>query len=61
MIIQRVSSTSNFITWFGSLLLLVFFGGLGWRDYQQHQDADVLQKWALALLVSDIKPSEVKL
>jgi hypothetical protein len=23
MIIQRVSSTSNFITWFGSLLLLL--------------------------------------
>ena len=54
MIIQRVSSTSNFITWFGSLLLLVFFGWLGWQDYQQHQTTDVLQKWALAFLVSEL-------
>lgn len=54
MIIQRVSSTSNFITWFGSLLLLTFFGWLGWQDYQQHQTTDVLQKWALAFLVSEL-------
>jgi PAS domain S-box-containing protein len=54
MIIQRVSSTSNFITWFGSLLLLAFFGWLGWQDYQQQQTTAVLQKWALAFLVSEL-------
>ncbi|MBZ9613350.1 ATP-binding protein [Rheinheimera maricola] len=54
MIIQRVSSTSNFITWFGSVLLLVLFGWLGWQDYQQQQTTSVLQKWALAFLVSEL-------
>lgn len=54
MIIQRVSSTSNFITWFGSLLLLALFGWLGWADYQQQQTLQVLQKWALAFLVSEL-------
>lgn len=54
MIIQRISSTSNFITWFGSLLLLTLFGWLGWQDYQHQQTVDVLQKWALAFLVSEL-------
>jgi PAS domain S-box-containing protein len=54
MIIQRVSSTSNFITWFGSLLLMALFGWLGWLDYQQKASVDVLQKWALAFLVSEL-------
>jgi PAS domain S-box-containing protein len=54
MIIQRVSSTSNFITWFGSLLLLLLFGWLGWLDYQQQPAVDAIQKWALAFLVSEL-------
>ncbi|MGP9799486.1 ATP-binding protein [Rheinheimera sp. NSM] len=54
MIIQRVSSTSNFITWFGSALLLALFGWLGWRGYQLNPSADVLQRWALAFLVSEL-------
>ena len=54
MIIQRVSSTSNFITWFGSLLLLALFGWLGWQDYQQQQNTNAVQKWALAFLVSEL-------
>lgn len=54
MIIQRVSSSSNFITWFGSLLLLALFSWLGWVDYQRQPDFEVLQKWALAFLVSEL-------
>jgi PAS domain S-box-containing protein len=54
MIIQRVSSTSNFITWFGSLLLLALFGWLGWQDYQREASVEVVQKWALAYLVSEL-------
>jgi PAS domain S-box-containing protein len=54
MIIQRVSSTSNFITWFGSTLLLALFGWLAWRGYQLNPSSDVLQRWALAFLVSEL-------
>ncbi|NRQ43530.1 PAS domain-containing protein [Rheinheimera sp. YQF-2] len=54
MIIQRVSSTSNFITWLGSALLLALFSWLAWRGYQLNPSADVLQRWALAFLVSEL-------
>lgn len=54
MIIKRVTSTSNFITWFGSLLLFALFSFLAWRDYQRHPVFDVLQQWALALMVSEL-------
>lgn len=54
MIIQRVSSTSNFITWAGSLLLLLLFSWLCWQDYQQQASVETIQKWALAFLVSEL-------
>jgi PAS domain S-box-containing protein len=54
MIIQRVSSTSNFITWLGSALLLALFSWLAWRGYQLNPSADVLQRWVLAFLVSEL-------
>lgn len=54
MIIQRVSSNSNFISWAGSILLLALFAYLGWVDYQQMQTMAAIQKWAVAYLVSEL-------
>jgi hypothetical protein len=61
MIIQRVSSTSNFITWSGSLLLSALFGYLAWQGYQLNPSLNVLQHWALAFLVSPEKLTEADL
>lgn len=54
MINQRVSRTINFISWLGSILLLLLFSYLAWRGYQQTPTADVLQRWTLAFLASEL-------
>ncbi|WP_215399454.1 sensor histidine kinase [Rheinheimera oceanensis] len=54
MINQRVSRTINFISWLGSILLLLLFSYLAWRGYRQTPTADVLQRWTLAFLASEL-------
>jgi len=54
MINQRVSRTTNFISWLGSILLLLLFSYLAWRGYRLNPTGDVLQRWVLAFLASEL-------
>jgi hypothetical protein len=54
MINQRVSITTNFISWLGSILLLMLFSYLAWRGYRQNPEDDVLERWVLAFLASEL-------
>ena len=54
MINQRVSRTTNFISWLGSILLLILFSYLAWRGYRLNPTDDVLQRWVLAFLASEL-------
>lgn len=54
MIDQRISRTTNFISWLGSIFLLLLFSYLAWRGYQLNPVSDVIERWLLAFLASEL-------
>ncbi|GAB59555.1 ATP-binding protein [Rheinheimera nanhaiensis] len=54
MINQGVNRTTQFLAWLGSFLLILLFGYLSWQGYQQTPSPQLLLRWLVAFLASEL-------